>query len=490
MKTSTGRRAMLMMMGIAPLGLTLDTAWAQLQTPQLTARMAGGSVEATAGTWKTWVLESGSQHRLPAPPDDAASESELGELRALAVRRDAAALDQIAYWDAGSPGYRWNEIACAAGLKSIAGIRNYRALALLNVAIYDAMIAAWDTKYVYNRPRPNERDSSLSTVVASPASPAYPSEHAVAAGAASAVLAYLLPNDAQLFATMAQEAAMSRLLAGVQYRSDVTSGLELGRTVAAKVIEWAKADGTDEQWTGTVPTGPGLWQGTTPAEPLAGTWKTWALSSGSQFRPGPPPAFGSDQLAAELDELKNHDRTANLNRVALFWANDPAGRTGSAQIATNQAAFHWAPLNSLLWGPELNQKVFEYRLDANPPRAARAYALTSVACYDAAVACWDAKYAYWSGRPIHIDPTVTPLFTTPLHPSYPSGHSSAVGATSTVLGYLFPRDADCFRLNAEETASSRMWAGIHFRSDNETGLALGRLVAQTVIDRAMHDGSQ
>jgi membrane-associated phospholipid phosphatase len=435
-------------------------------------------------------LESGSQLRLPQPPSGSATDAEIDELRMLAARRDAAALEQVAYWDAGSPGYRWNEIACTAGVKGIAGIRNYRALALLNVAIYDATVAAWDTKYAYNRPRPSEHDPSLSTVLASPASPSYPSEHAVAAGAASAVLAYLLPNDAQLFTTLAEEAAMSRLLAGVQYRSDVTAGLDLGRAVAARVIEWAMSDGTDARWDGAVPSGPGFWQGDTPAEPLAGSWKTWALSSGSQFRPGPPPAYDSERMIAELDELKSHNRAANLNRVGLFWSQDPAGRAAGAQIATNQAAFHWAPLNSLLWEGDLAQKLFEYRLDANPPRAARAYALMSVAGYDAAVACWEAKYTYWSPRPIHVDPSVTPLFTTPLHPSYPSGHSAVVGASSTILGYLFPQAAERFKLDAEEVASSRMWAGIHFRSDNETGLALGRSVSQVVIERAMNDGSQ
>jgi membrane-associated phospholipid phosphatase len=480
---------MLALMGMAPLGLTLNTAWTHAPIAPPKPMAMPGPVEATAGRWKTWVLDSGSQFRLPQPPDDAATAVELDELRALAARRDGAALDQIAYWDAGAPGYRWNEIACAAGLKSIAGIRNYRALALLNVAIYDATVAAWDSKYAYNRPRPAERDPSFATTLTNPASPSYPSEHAVTAGAASAILAYLLPNDAQLFASMADEAATSRLLAGVEYRSDAMAGLELGRAVAARVIEWARSDGTDARWTGSVPDGPGFWRGDNPVEPLAGSWKTWALSSGSQFRPGPPPAYDSEQMAAELAELKGHDRSANLNRVTVFWAHDPAGRAAGAQIATSQAAFNWAPLNSLLWQPELNQKLFEYRLDANPPRAARAYALTSIACYDAAVACWDGKYVYWSPRPIHVDPAVTPLFTTPLHPSYPSGHSAVVGATSTVLGHLFPRSAECFKLNAEEVASSRMWAGIHFRSDNEIGLAMGRSVAQVVIDRAMRDGS-
>src|SRR4051794_6694854 len=125
---------MLAMMGMAPLGLTLNTAWTRTATASPKYLAAYGSIEPAAGHWKTWVLDSGSQLRLPQPPDDAATSVEMDELKMVAARRDGAALDQIAYWDAGSPGYRWNEIACAAGLKGIAGIRNYRALALLNVA--------------------------------------------------------------------------------------------------------------------------------------------------------------------------------------------------------------------------------------------------------------------------------------------------------------------------------------------------------------------
>src|SRR2546427_6070578 len=67
-------------------------------------------VEPTAGRWKTWVLTSGSQLRLPPPPDQAGTAAELRELRALAGQRDAAALDRISFWDAGAPGDRWNGI--------------------------------------------------------------------------------------------------------------------------------------------------------------------------------------------------------------------------------------------------------------------------------------------------------------------------------------------------------------------------------------------
>src|SRR5438874_10575761 len=106
-----------------------------------------------------------------------------------------AARDQVSYWDSGAPGYRWNEIAIAQGLKDGIAIAAYRVLALVNVAIYDATVATWDAKYAFNRPRPSETDASLSTLLPIPSSPSYPSEHAAAAGAASAVLAYLFPKD-------------------------------------------------------------------------------------------------------------------------------------------------------------------------------------------------------------------------------------------------------------------------------------------------------
>src|SRR5262249_37859809 len=154
-----------------------------------------------------------------------------------------------------------------------------------------ATIAAWDSKYVYNRSRPSRFDRRLSTVIPNPQSPSYPSEHAVVAGAASEVLAYLFPEQASSFREKAAEATRSRLLAGVQYPSDVRAGLELGRAVAALVVDWARQDGSDAVWTGKVPTGPCRWRsetGTPPILPLAGTWRTWVLESGRQLRPGPP----------------------------------------------------------------------------------------------------------------------------------------------------------------------------------------------------------
>jgi membrane-associated phospholipid phosphatase len=452
-------------------------------------------LELRASRWKTWVLTSPSQLRPPAPPRQAATRVEVNELIELAEQRDSAALDRIAYWDSGAPGYRWNELAIGHGVKKGVLLRAYRMMALLNVAIYDATVAAWDAKFAYNRPRPsavkggNPRDR-LTTVIPDPHSPSYPCEHSVAAGAASTVLAYLFPEDAAMFAAKAEEAAHSRLLAGVQHRSDVVAGLALGRAVGALVVTRATADGSDAPWTGTVPVGPGLWHGN-PAEPNMGTWKTWVLPSGSALRPGPPPAHDSTQRAAEIAEVKNYVRDAFRATELNFWPEDPNGRPtpDSGPFSSNQAVFYYAPLLHILWTMELNQKLAEYRLDTNPPRAARAYALVSVAGYDATVACWEAKFHYWTARPDQFDPTITTILPTYPMPDYPSGHATGLAATAATLAYLFPREAAFFHSRAAENAASRLWAGIHFRSACDTGMALGRAVAQRMIERAQQDGA-
>ncbi len=138
--------------------------------------------------------------RPPAPPDQATTQAELAELKTLAAQRNEAAQALVAYWDAGSPSYRWVEIALAQfKSKPYPNLRIARGMSLMNVAIYEAMVAAWQAKYLYNRPRPTLADPTLTTSVATPNSPSYPAEHAVAAGAAAAILGYLYPDEAQTF---------------------------------------------------------------------------------------------------------------------------------------------------------------------------------------------------------------------------------------------------------------------------------------------------
>lgn len=450
------------------------------------------AIEPAAGTWQTWVLTAGDQLRPAAPPADAATKTELAELTEQATNRDAATLDRIAYWDAGSPGYRWNELATQQTLKAGMGPGGaYRAMALLNVAIYDATVAAWDAKYAFDRPRPAIAEPALTTAIPTPASPSYPCEHAVTAGAAATVLAYLFPDETSAFAELAAEAADSRVAAGVAYPRDTAAGLELGREVGALVVARAKTDGSDAEFDpATMPSGPGIWTGE-PIYPTMGIWQTWVLTAGDQFRPPPPPAADSAERAAELDEVKRYPRDAHPFTELFFWPQDPAGRPepDAGPFSSNQLAFYYAPVLHFVWGPELAQKLFEYRLDANPPRAARAYALVSIAGYDATVACWDAKFFYWTARPNQFDPNIETVLPTYPIPDYPSAHAATLGGTSEVLAALFPRDARFFRSRAEENAASRLWAGIHFRSACDAGLQLGREVGQAVIERAATDGA-
>jgi membrane-associated phospholipid phosphatase len=435
---------------------------------------SGGWVEPGAGNWHTWVLTSGSQFRPGPPPDSTATQAELQQLHALEGQRDSATVDQIGFWDTGAPPYRWNELAVTEALKhNMNAVTGARTLALLHVALSDAVIATWDAKFAYTRPRPSESDPSLTTAVATPASPSYPSEYSATAAAGSVVLSYLFPDDAQLFADKARAASQSRLLAGVEYPSDAAAGQDLGRTVGALVVDWARHDGSDAQWTGSVPTEPGHWTGSDPVLPLAGTWKTWALTSGSELRPGPPPAYDSPEEAADLAVLKDFPRTPKTNADALFW-----------EYASGAVRNYW------FWNEQANKKILEYRLDADPPRAARAYALESIASYDSGIACWDAKYAYWAIRPFQLDPTLKTVFPTPNHPSYPAAHGCFSSASAAALGSLFPRDADTLNAVADEAGQSRVWAGIHFPTDVRAGLALGRAVAAKVVERASSDELQ
>jgi hypothetical protein len=289
------------------------------------------------------------------------------------------------------------------------------------------------------------------------------------AGAAAAILSYLFPDSQDNWNSLAGEAARSRLAAGLNFPTDMLRGLELGRLVGDQVVARAKSDGTDAVWTGTVPTGPGVWVGVNPASPLAGTWKSWVLSSGDQFRTAPPPAFDSPQKLAELAEIKNFARNFDTNAAAFFWQAQPG-----IQVFIDLA----------------NRKISEYHLDGNAPRVARIFAGLSASNFDATIACWDSKYTYWAARPSMLDTTIVPLFPNPNHPSYPSAHACNSGANGRILGYFFPQDATFFTAEANLAAESRVWAGIHFRSDIVAGLALGRSVADLVIERLSNDGSQ
>ena len=79
-----------------------------------------------------------------------------------------------------------------------------------------------------------------------------------------------------------------------------------------------------------------------------------------------------------------------------------------------------------------------------------------------------------------------------LRPGPPPDCRSPEGQAELAEVRNYPRTFESNALNAlgNEAGESRLWAGIHFRSDIDTGLALGRAVAKLVIERAEKDGSQ
>lgn len=223
-------------------------------------------IEPAAGSWHTWTIPSGSAISVKAPPDAAETSAEINVLKQN-LARDIGSLETIAYWDRGWPGYRWQEIALAES-EADPKPSLWRTSALVSIAIHDATVATWHAKYRFSRLRPSELDQTIVPSVTVPSSPSYPSEHAAVAAAAADVLAYVFPKSAVVLAERAEEAAQSRIAAGVQYPTDVQAGLALGHLVGAAVIARAKADQSDTPWDGKIGTGPDIWAGTNPITPM------------------------------------------------------------------------------------------------------------------------------------------------------------------------------------------------------------------------------
>ncbi|MFM9837145.1 MAG: phosphatase PAP2 family protein [Cyclobacteriaceae bacterium] len=414
-------------------------------------------IEPTAGQWKPWVILSTKDFKIPPPPNAAAEKDEINAMIALQKKIDTTALKEMHYWNAGPPAYRWQ-----AAADDLIDTTQYflRVYALLNVAIYDATLAAWNAKYEYNRLRPSPSQDGIKQLISPPQNPSYPCEHSVTAGAGATMLAYLFPAKADSILAAAKKIGESRVMAGVQYPSDVKAGFELGVKVANYVIEhWAKNDGGTTRWNGKIPTEPGYWKGK-PLRFDIPNMKTWVLTSPNQFRSVPPPDVKKD-----MAELKAFKRTDKSNARAFKWESQ------------------WP------WGDIMDRKMMEHGLLNNAPRASRVYTLLAIADYENQVANIESKYVYFRIRPDQYDPTFKAVFKTPPSPGYPAGHATVAACYGEVLAYLFPTDAKEFYDLANEESLSRFEAGVHFRSDNEAGMKLGKEVALEIIKRAKTDGA-
>lgn len=165
------------------------------------------------------------------------------------------------------PGH-WNEVARSIAIKKDLSLEeSARLFALLNIALADAGIVAWDAKYKYDFWRPvtaieraNEDDNSKTTpdsswqsFLPSPAFPEYPSGHSTFSGAAAEILADYFGTDEMefnvtcdvlpgvvrkfhSFSKAAEEVGRSRIYGGIHFSSADVDGRKAGKRFAKYVF--------------------------------------------------------------------------------------------------------------------------------------------------------------------------------------------------------------------------------------------------------------
>jgi len=342
-------------------------------------------------------------------------------------------------WEIGAS-VSWNrtarELIAARVVASV--ITQVRILAYLSVAQYNAVLAA-----------------EASTGQGIEATPAL-----AAAAASSVVLKSFFPLDSAMLdvklVSLRADADRDR-----QPVKAVEAGEVIGRSIGAQVVQFAMTDRTNLTVPPANPGGPGYWTGTNSVRGLYGA-RTFALKSGDQFRPAPPPAFGSAEFDAALAETRAF--------------------TDNATPAQIELARTWAPQGpSWLNGMAANLIVETARTER---QAARILALANMAGFDASSACFDAKFAYYLIRPTQADPLIKLAVPLPNHPSYPSGHSCFAGSYGAVLLSEFPSARGAISSMIEDAGMSRVYGGLHYVFDCKVGAELGRKVAEYVLEMA------
>ena len=351
----------------------------------------------------------------------------------------------------------WQErsraLVAANGLSPLAAGRVYAAL---SIAQYRAV----------TRTAAADSDAQLpQSGVGTGGRSALEAQRGAVAGASANVLAFFFPAAA---ASLEQRVAEEGGAMPGAVHPQFARGLAIGRAAGDAIVEACKGDGFTRPWTGTVPTGPGIWIANgPPAGATFGGVTPWLLTSGDQFRPPPPPAWQSAAFLADLAEIRNlsDNRTTAQRDIAVFW-NFPTG-TFTPLGYFNVVAVDY---------------IRAYGLDERA--ATRALALTHAAMMDALIGCWDAKYHYWTIRPYQVDAAITLPLGAPNHPSYPSGHSCQSAAAATVLTALFPDRAAELDGWLNEAGLSRMLGGIHYGFDITAGNVLGRSVGLWALAHA------
>jgi membrane-associated phospholipid phosphatase len=330
------------------------------------------------------------------------------------------------------------------------------------------------------------------------------------------------PANAPQVALDARRIVSLAEIANEESAASIASGITWGQSVADQIFAIRSTDGFTNtaaypdnfnigQWrrTPNLPVSPAL-SAAGAGYLMVSTQIPWVMTSPDQFRPGPPPAVTTALYARDFNEVKtmgsqfSSARSPEQTSNALFW------NAGTASYLWNQVALTLIEKNNHDrdrnddWSNGKRNTLLEN---------ARLFAEIGLSMADAAIACWDAKYEYHYWRPITAiretaddgnpattpDPAWMPMFATPGHPDYPSGHSCVSGAAAAVLADEFGASTH-FTMTSDlmfgyeqsyrsiqealvAVGEARIFSGIHFRTAIDVGQALGKEVAEYVLQQ-------
>ncbi len=381
----------------------------------------------------------------------------------------------------------WNQQAEALAIlpaSALAPVEQGRVMAIVQVAVHDAV---------------NGITGKYATYLPAGAAPANASPEAAAIAAAHHALVTIFANQ-PIQVTNLNALYFASLAAHGLSAND--SGIDYGRSAAAAILAARANDNSAQaQYIYTAPGAgdPGVWVPLTALPALLPGWgevTPFVLHNISQFGIPPPPALNSERYAQDYNEIKvigainSPTRTVQQTQIATFWLGSPVA----------------------IWNQPLSQLLAASDFDLSA--TARAFALVYLAAADSGIACWAGKYQYnfWRPQPAirrgaedgndltTADPTWTPLFPTPRHPEYASGHSTNSAAIATVLQLIFgdnpdapitstitgvTRQWDTFSEGIEEVVDARVYSGIHFRTADEVGARQGGQIGHFVFTHAL-----
>lgn len=284
-------------------------------------------------------------------------------------------------------------------------------------------------------------------------------------------------------------------------------------TVTASIIAWSKKDrygatrgapkyefkAKEDLWAPTPP------MYASAVEPYWKKIRPMVLDTAIMFEIPRPPVYDiqnkNSPYYRALIEVKNigDSLTKEQKHIADFWDDNPfrMNVSGHVMYATKKfsPAGHWLNIVG----------IASHHANADFSQTVAAYALTSIAFFDAFIRAWEEKYKSNYVRPEtvinkHLDPYWRPHIQTPPFSSYVSGHATNSAAAAEAMTHCFgdqlsfmdtslvefnipARKIESFRKAAQEAAMSRLYGGIHYRFDNEEGLKVGRQVGQLVVSR-------